>query len=440
MDFKALEKSVDSCTLPVCRGKVVAAKGLTVEAELPGARVGMRVVVERSHASAARLPAEVALCDGTRVTLLPLAETTGIGPGDAVTSVAEDGNIPCGTALLGRIIDPLGAPVDGGVAPDDWQPWPIERPAPDPLSRKPIDRQLATGVRAIDGCIGLGFGQRIGLFAGPGLGKSMLVGMLARRARCDVSVVCLVGERGREVREFTENVLGTDGLSRSVVVLAKADDPPIVRARALHTATAVAEWFRADGQNVLLLVDSLTRVVRARRDMALALGERPARRGFPASSFSVLPALIERTGCDERGSITAIYTVLTENDNDDPVAEEARSLLDGHIVLSSKLAKIGHWPAIDVNRSISRVMGSVVSKEQARAGQLLRRLLGAYEEQEDLILMGAYRKGTSSDTDLAIARKTEIETFLRQEDNLPETMETTQKNLRHITRGMDKDR
>jgi type III secretion protein N (ATPase) len=225
-----------------------------------------------------------------------------------------------------------------------------------------------------------------------------------------------------------------------VVVLAKADDPPIVRARALHTATAVAEWFRAKGQNVLLLVDSLTRAVRARRDMALALGERPARRGFPASSFSVLPALIERTGCDERGSITAVYTVLTENENDDPVAEEARSLLDGHIVLSAKLANIGHWPAIDVTRSVSRVMGSVVSKEQARAGLRLRRLLGAYEEQEDLILMGAYRTGTSPDTDLAIARKTEIEAFLRQEDNAPATVETTQKALRDITSGMDRGR
>jgi type III secretion protein N (ATPase) len=400
----------------------------------------MRVVVKRSSSPEVNLPAEVALCDGPIVTLLPLAETTGIGPGDQVISQAEDGAIPCGNGLLGRIIDPLGVPVDGGAELGDWEPWPVERAAPDPLLRKPIDHQLTTGIRAIDGCMGLGFGQRIGLFAGPGLGKSMLVGMLARRARCDVSVVCLVGERGREVREFTENVLGAKGLSRSVVVLAKADDPPVVRARALQTATAVAEWFRAEGQNVLLLVDSLTRVVRARRDVALALGEMPARRGFPASSFSVLPALLERTGCDARGSITAIYTILTENENDDPVAEEARSLLDGHIVLSSKLAKIGHWPAIDVSRSVSRVMRSVVPREQARAGQQLRRLLGAYEVQEDLILMGAYRQGTSPDTDLAIARKMEIEAFLRQDDDTSATLEATQEALRYLTRGMDTDR
>ncbi len=440
VDFKALGESVERCPLPVCRGRVLAAKELTLEAELPGARVGMRVLVTRSTSPKADLPAEVALCDGPLVTLLPLAATTGIGPGDAVTSVAGDGTISCGGELLGRVIDSMGRPVDGGGELEDGEPWSVERLAPDPLSRKPIDQQLVTGIRAIDGCIGLGFGQRIGLFAGAGLGKSMLVGNLARRARCDVSVVCLVGERGREVREFLDNVLGKEGLARSVVVLAKADDPPIVRARALHAATAVAEWFRGNGQNVLLLVDSLTRVVRARRDMALALGERPARRGFPPSSFSALPALLERTGCDKRGSITAVYTILTENDNDDPVAEEARSLLDGHIVLSPKLAKIGHWPAIDISRSISRVMGSVVSKERHRAGQRLRRLVGAYEAQEDLILMGAYRSGTSPDTDLAMARKIEIEAFLRQDNDAPVPIDATHKALYHVTRGMDTDR
>ncbi len=411
VDFDRLAEKVENCPLPPRRGRVVSVKELSIEAELPGARVGMQVAIESPGEEP--ILAEIATCEGSRVSVLPLVRMSGIGPGDAVVLVSDSRSIPCGVGLLGRVVDPLGRVVDGGNIPHDLETWPVERPAPDPLTRQPIDQQLVTGIRAIDGCLSLGLGQRMGLFAGPGLGKSTLLGTLARRAECDVSVVCLVGERGREVREFLDRSLGPEGLARSVVVLAPADAPSLLRSRALSAATAIAEWFRTRGKHVLLLVDSLTRVVRASRDTALSLGEAPARAGFPASAFASLPSLLERTGRDKTGSITAVYTVLTEGNGGDPVAEEARSLLDGHIVLSPKLARAGRWPAIDIVRSVSRVMDAVVPPSQLEAAKTLRRLVSSYEENEDLILMGAYQKGSSGDTDLALERKTSIEQFLQ---------------------------
>jgi type III secretion protein N (ATPase) len=313
--------------------------------------------------------------------------------------------------------------LDSGPAIGNPIRWPLDREAPDPLSRKPIAEQLYTGIRVLDGCLGIGLGQRIGLFAGPGLGKSTLLGMLAKKAQSDVNVICLVGERGREVGEFLDNSLGDAGRKRSVVVLAGVDSPPLNRVRALDAATAIAEWFRFRGQHVLLLVDSLTRVVRAKREVAFSMGESASRGGFPPSAFIGLPLLIERTGRSSTGSITAVYTVLTEGGADDPVAEEARSLLDGHILLSEKLARRGLWPAVDLLGSVSRVAESVFPAEQLEAAQMLKRLVSAYEEHEDLILMGAYRQGTSGDTDLAIKKKRAIETFLvqkRDEVSFPE--------------------
>ncbi|MCP4676478.1 MAG: FliI/YscN family ATPase [Deltaproteobacteria bacterium] len=434
IDFDALGARAGRCSVPVKRGKVTAVGETVIEAVLPGSRIGMRVSIERPGQS--RAMAEVASCDGSRVKLLSLSRTIGIGPGDPVLTLSSEDTIPSGEALLGRIIDPLGTPVDGGPSLEDLSPWSVDRAAPDPLARIPVNKQLVTGIRVIDGCLSLGLGQRIGLFAGPGLGKSMLLGSLARSAECDVSVICLVGERGREVKEFIDRSLGPGGLAQSVIVLAPPDSPPLVRAKALEAATAVAEWFRAAGKHVLLLVDSLTRAVRARRDVALALGEAPARDGYPASAFASLPSVLERAGCDASGSITAVYTVLTEREEGDPVAEEARSLLDGHIVLSSKLAGAGHWPAIDIVRSVSRVMDSVVAPAHLRAARNLRRLLGAYAEHEDLIMMGAYRQGASPDTDLALDRKTEIASFTRQEDSEPSSIESTLKTLFLLTRDL----
>lgn len=434
VDFELLKRGADSAAIPICRGRVVAVKELLIEAELPGPRVGMRAVVLRPSGPA--VPTEIASCRGTKVELLPLGLTQGIGPGDEVVLAAGEESIPCGHGLLGRVIDPMGDPLDGGADLADVEPWALHRDAPAPLSRLPVESQLVTGVRAIDGCLSLGLGQRIGLFAGPGAGKSTLLGNLARRSECDAAVVCLVGERGREVNEFISKNLGDRGLAKSTVVLAAADAPPLIKVRALLTATAVAEWFRAEGKHVLLLVDSLTRVLRARRDVALALGEAPARGGFPASAFSSLPSLLERAGRDSRGSITAVYAVLTEGGDGDPVAEEARALLDGHIVLTDKLARAGHWPAIDIPRSVSRVMSAVVSPEHANAAGKLKRVLSSYEENEDLILMGAYRSGASAETDHAVKFRREISAFLRQGSGDASTLEATLKGLFALVRGI----
>lgn len=412
-DFAGLARAVEQVAWPVCRGRVTASSRLGQEAVLPGARPGDRVLVARR--SAEPFLAEVMRCQGACVSLAPLGEAEGAGPGDAVIPAPGGTAIPCGQELIGRVIDPLGRPVDGGPAILGTTPWPLERPAPDPLTRRPVDRQLETGIRAVDGCLGLGVGQRVGLFAGPGLGKTTLLGALARRAACDACVVCLVGERGREVRDLLDSALGAVGLARSTVVLAPADAPPLLRFRALGAATAVAEWFRDQGKDVLLIVDSLTRVVRAARDVALSLGEPPARGGFPAWAFAALPALVERTGSSDRGSITAVYAVLTEGAGDDPVAEEARSLLDGHIVLSARLAAAGRFPAIDVVRSVSRVFHKIAPPGQIAAATEIRRLLTAYEEREDLVLMGAYRAGSCPDTDRALTLRPALDAFFAQD-------------------------
>ncbi len=433
VDFDELTRRAQACSLAGVTGKIISVDELGLEALLPGARIGHRVEVSSTPGGPV-IRAEVARCEGERARLLPLSSTIGIGVGDRVEIIETAGTIPCGDALIGRVIDPFGAPLDGLPQPAGTQPWPLHRPAPDPMSRDAIDEQLVTGLRAIDGCLAIGKGQRIGLFAGPGEGKSTLLATLAKDAAADACVICLVGERGREVREFVDGILGDEGLRRSVVVLASADAPPLVRVQALETATAVAEWFRSKGKHALLLVDSLTRVVRARRDTALALGEAPARAGFPVSSFSSLPLMLERAGRDGVGSITAVYAVLTEGTDDDPVAQEARSLLDGHIVLSAKLAGAGRWPAIDVVKSISRVMGSIVSKEHRLTADTLRRLQGALAENEDLILMGAYKKGSSRDTDTALARKQQIDAFLQQGPDEISTLEQTISALQNLTR------
>lgn len=414
---------------------MVAVNEITIEAELIGARVGISVAVESPGRSP--LPAEVASCDGKRAILLPLGDTVGLGPGDLVTIQGHgaEKTIPCGYALLGRVINSLSEPIDGAPPITGLGPWHLDNPPPNPLTRKRIDTLLETGVRAIDGCCSLGVGQRIGLFAGPGLGKSTLLADLAKRARADVSVICLVGERGREVGEFIDVKLGKSGLARSVIVLATADAPPLVRVRALKTATAVAEWFRAEGKRVLLLVDSLTRVLRSSRDVALALGESPSRNGFPPSAFAALPKLLERTGCDQRGSITAVYAILTENEPGDPIAEEARALLDGHIELSQKIAGRGQWPAVDILHSVSRVMDSIAPPSHLDKARKLRRLISAREENEDLVLMGAYKKGTSSDTDIAIEKREDIANFLTQ-GREPCSIDITLSKMADIVRDM----
>lgn len=396
-------------------GRVSEVVGLVVKALVPGIRHGELVEIDRGGEP---LRAEVVGFRGEEAILLPLGEPRGIGPDAGVVPTGRPFSIRCGEALLGRVLDGLGVPCDGKPAPEAraLEPWEVERPAPDPLSRPRIDRPLPTGVRAIDAFLTLGEGQRVGLFAGSGVGKSTLLGQLARSSSADVNVICLVGERGREVREFLDESLGEQGLRRSVVVCATSDAPSLVRLRSTYVATAIAEWFRDRlGARVLLLMDSVTRFARAQREVGLAAGEPPARQGYPPSVFAALPRLLERTGKAARGSITALYTVLVAgSDMEEPIADEVRGILDGHIVLDRALGQRNRWPAIDVLASLSRVMPQITSEEHRRAAGRVRELLSTYERQRDLIVLGAYRAGSDRRTDEAIARIDAIEAFLRQ--------------------------
>ncbi len=416
-------------------GKVTELTGLVLRATAPGARVGELVRIERLRAAPdsprrdAPLLAEVVGFRGEEVVLLPLGTAEGVGPDSVVRTTGRPFAIRCGPALLGRVLDGLGEPIDGGPplslaaattgGTPDLYPWAVERPAPDPLRRRRVTEPLSMGLRALDGCLTVGQGQRLGLFAGPGLGKSTLLGQIARHASADVTVIGLIGERGREVRDFVDTQLDERTRQRAVVVCSTSAEPPLLRLKAALTATAIAEHFRERGKRVLLLMDSLTRVARAQREVGLAAGELPARQGYPPSVFALLPRLVERTGQGHgaHGSITAIYAVLVtgpEGDTDDVIAEEVRATLDGHIELSRHHAERGHWPAIDVVRSLSRVMDDVVDPAHRAAAARLRETLAVCERQRDLMLLGAYQRGTDAATDAALQRLPQVEEFLRQ--------------------------
>jgi ATP synthase in type III secretion protein N len=397
-------------------GRVTEAVGLVVRATVPGVRVGELVTLDTGSSGESDLQAEVVGFRGEEAMLMPLGPLTGIGPEAVATSTGRRLSIQVGEGLLGRVIDGLGRPVDGcGPIAGKTEEWPVERRAPDPLSRKRIHRPLALGVRAIDAFLTVGEGQRVGVFAGSGVGKSLLLGQIARHAEADVNVICLVGERGREVNEFLGDALGPEGRVRSVAVCATSDAPCLVRLKSALVATAIAEWFRDRGKRVLLLMDSLTRFARAQREVGLAAGELPVRQGYPPSVFAMLPQLLERTGNSDRGSITAIYTVLVAGgDMEEPIADEARAVLDGHIVLSRVLAERNHWPAIDIPPSLSRAMGSLVDAEHQAAAGRAREVIATYERARDLLSVGAYTTGSDPRLDLAVAKIDAIEGFLRQ--------------------------
>lgn len=394
-------------------GRVCSVAGLVIRALVSGARIGDLVKVDRTNG---HLAAEVVGLDGSEVTLLPFGSPRGVGTDSQVSVIPGGLSIPASEALIGRVLDGLGQPIDGLGDLPAGTPWPSSRRPPDPMSRRRIERPFSSGVRAIDGLCTLGEGQRIGVFAGSGVGKSALLGQIARRADADVIVVGLIGERGREVRSFLEDTLGSEGRERSVVVVATSDEPAMVRVKSAHTTTAIAEYFRSQGRRVLLVIDSLTRFARARRDAGLAVGELPSRHGFPPSVFGELPRLVERAGNSAGGVMTAIYSVLvTQDDMNDPVADEARSILDGHIVLSRPLAERGHWPAIDCLASLSRVMQAVTTAPHRDAARQVRAWLAAYEDKRDLIELGLYRHGSDARIDDAIDYYPDIEGFLCQD-------------------------
>jgi type III secretion protein N (ATPase) len=398
-------------------GRVVEVTGLVVRATVPGIRVGDLCWIEPPAGDAAgvRVEAEVVGFRGDEAILMPLGELVGVGPEALVTTTGRPLTIGVASGLLGRVLDGLGRPADGCGPIAGAAPWAVDRAAPDPLRRAPVTRPLPLGVRALDALLTVGEGQRLGLFAGSGVGKSTLLGQIARQAEADVAVIALVGERGREVGEFLDASLGPAGRARSVVVCATSDAPSLVRLRSAFVATAIAEWFRAQGKRVLFMLDSLTRVARAQREVGLAAGEPPARQGYPPSVFALLPRLLERTGTDARGSITALYTVLVAGgDMDEPIADEVRGILDGHVVLSRELASRGHWPAIDVLASLSRLMTAVAEAPHRAAAARLREWLAAHERHRDLIVLGAYERGSDAATDAAVARWDALTAFLRQ--------------------------
>lgn len=409
------------------RGRVTEVAGLVIKATVPGVRIGEMCYIETGFSK--RIVCEVVGFKDEAVMLMPLGDAQGIGPDCEVLPSGRQFSIKCGYGLLGRILDGLGRPIDDG--PDllhvgELEEWEVDRPAPNAMKRKRVTEPLAMGVRAIDGLLTVGLGQRIGLFAGSGVGKSTLMGQIARNTEAEIVVTCLVGERGREVRDFIEESLGEEGLKKSVLVVATSDQPSLVRLKCAFTATAIAEWFREQGKRVLFMMDSATRFARAQREIGLAIGEPPARQGYPPSVFAQIPRLMERTGNSKDGTITALYTVLVQaGDMDEPIADEVRGILDGHIILNRQLGARNHWPAIDVPVSLSRVMNGIVEANHTHAAGKLREVLATYEKQRDLILLGAYQYGSDPKTDYAIDKIEEVETFLKQSLSECDDMSTT---------------
>ena len=411
-------------------GRVTRIVGLVIEAV--GVDVAMGELCRvRSLTHNTTVLAEVVGFRERGVLLMPLGQVDGIHPGSAVEAMERSLGLSVGMWLLGRVLDGLGNPIDGLGSLGPTVRVPLSADPPNPLTRSPIDEPFATGVRAIDGLLTVGRGQRIGIFSGSGVGKSTLLGMIARNAQADVNVIALLGERGREVRDFIQNSLGPVGLARSVVVVATGDQSALVRARGALVATAIAEYFRDQDKQVLLMLDSVTRVAMAWREIGLAVGEPPTTKGYPPSVFAALPRLLERVGNAERGGITGIYTVLVEGDDfNEPVADHVRSVLDGHIVLSRRLASIGHFPAIEVTESTSRVRDQIVSADQRDAANHVSSLVAAYREKEDLISIGAYQAGNDAQLDTAIKLRAPTNDFLRQTpDDTTDFAETRERLL-----------
>jgi type III secretion protein N (ATPase) len=417
-------------------GRVTGVTGLSVRFQLPGVRIGDVVEIARRVSAlagqAGPLSCEVVGFDAGQAVAMPLGTLAGVGADDEVTSTGGPLRVRAGSALLGRVLDGLGRPFDGGP-PVVGEPVMVDRDPPSPLDRRPVARPFSTGVRVIDALVTLGEGQRVGLFAGSGVGKSTLLASLLEGAEADVVVVALVGERGREVGEFLERLGSTRARERSVVVAATSDVPALERLRAPQVATSYAEHFRDRGARVLLLVDSVTRFARAAREVDLAAGEPPTRRGYPPSTFALLPRLLERSGQAVRGSITAVYTVLVEGgDLDEPVADEVRGILDGHVVLDRAIAARGRYPAVDVCASLSRVMDRIVAPEHRDAARRLRSLVATYEAKRDLLVLGAYDKGSDRDLDEACDRMPRIDAFLRQGAHEPSGLEHSVAALRSV--------
>jgi len=415
-------------------GRITEVIGLMIESTGPAASVGDVCVIEHDGNEMGR--AEVVGFRQNRTLLMPLGKVEGIHPGLTVVGTKRPLSVGVGRELLGRVLDGLGMPLDDLGAVHTRVLRPVTSAIPNPLKRRRITEPLETGIKAIDGLVTIGKGQRMGIFAGSGVGKSVLLGMMARHCSADINVIGLIGERGREVREFLERDLGPEGLARSVVVVATSDQPALIRIKGALLAATIAEYFRDEGMNVLLLVDSITRLATAQREIGLAIGEPPATRGYTPSVFSLLPQFLERAGTSDTGSITGLFTVLVEGDDmDEPVADAARSILDGHIVLSRKLAHRNHFPAIDTLQSISRCMSDIVPSEYLQKVTLLKDLMATYRDHEELIQIGAYAAGSNEHVDRAIKIEPPLNRFLRQNRNESLPFAETSEHLAQLVKS-----
>lgn len=416
VDFHKYFHNLSSVSTYSIKGKVTELTGLVIKAVVPGVRVGELCFIEPYH-NKPPIKAEVVGFRDNEALLMPLGDLEGIGLGNDVTPTGGYLSVRVGDGLLGRVLDGMGEPLDfdtkGPLA--CTAEYPVSANPPAALKRRRVTKPISVGIRAIDGLLTCGEGQRIGFFAAAGVGKSTLIGMIARNTEAEINVICLVGERGREVRDFIERDLGEEGLKRSVVIVSTSDQPALVRLKAAYIATAIAEYFRDRGKKVLLMMDSITRFARALREVGLAIGEPPARQGYTPSVFSTLPRLLERSGNSDKGSITAFYTILVAGDDmNEPVADEARSILDGHIVLSRALAARNHYPAIDISESVSRVMDDIIDDDHKDAARKAREIIANYEKERDLILIGAYEEGSDPKVDYAIEKIEEVNTYLKQ--------------------------
>jgi type III secretion protein N (ATPase) len=414
------------------RGRVENVVGTIIRAVLPNVKIG-ELCILRNPWEAWQLYAEVVGFQRQYALLTPFGSIQGISPSTEVISTGETHSVGVGDTLLGRVLDGLGNPLDGRETPQTSVRYPVYADPPNPMLRRIIDRPLSMGLRAIDGMLTCGEGQRMGIFAAAGGGKSTLLSCLVKGTEADITVLALIGERGREVREFIERDLGPEGMKKAVLVVSTSDRSAMERLKAAYIATAIAEYFRDQGKKVLLLMDSVTRFGRALREIGLAAGEPPTRRGFPPSVFSSLPLLMERAGNSDKGSITALYTVLVEGDDmTEPIADETRSILDGHIVLSRKLASGGHYPAIDILASVSRVMNAVVDKDHKDMAGGMRKILAKYAEMELLVQIGEYKKGADAETDNALERIHKVNGFLRQGTDEQYSFAQTLKSMRDV--------
>ncbi|OTQ83360.1 ATP synthase [Bacillus subtilis subsp. subtilis] len=415
-------------------GKVKRVIGLMIESKGPASSIGDVCLIYAKGQSGKVIKAEVVGFQEENILLMPYLEAASIAPGSIVEATGESLRVKVGTGLIGQVIDAFGEPLDGKLLPKGLSPVSTEQSPPNPMKRPPIREKMGVGVRSIDSLLTVGKGQRIGIFAGSGVGKSTLMGMIAKQTEADLNVIALVGERGREVREFIEKDLGKEGLKRSIVVVATSDQPALMRLKAAYTATAIAEYFRDKGQNVMCMMDSVTRVAMAQREIGLAAGEPPTTKGYTPSVFAILPRLLERTGANEHGTITAFYTVLVDGDDmNEPIADTVRGILDGHIVLDRALANKGQFPAVNVLKSISRVMSNISTKQHLDAANKFRELLSTYQNSEDLINIGAYKRGSSREIDEAIQFYPQLIQFLKQGTDEPALLEESIAVLTSLT-------